>query len=209
MREFIIALFIILLGGSASGQQRYVFYLHGMIVEQQGAKAVSPDFGPYQYDEILEAFRKEHFTVISEVRAKNTDTHAYAEKVGRQIDSLIKTGVKPGNITVVGASKGSMIAMYTSTLVQNKDVNFVIMAGCFSGILSSNIDVRLCGNILSIYEKSDDLGHSCTELKNRSPFAVPHYKEIQINTGLKHGFLYKPLPEWVSPAIKWAGGNYQ
>jgi hypothetical protein len=38
---------------------------------------------------------------------------------------------------------------------------------------------------------------------------VPHYKEIELNTGLKHGYIYKPLPEWMNPAIKWAKGNYE
>ena len=33
--------------------KRYMFYLHGKILEDQGIPAVSPEFGEYQYKEIL------------------------------------------------------------------------------------------------------------------------------------------------------------
>ena len=38
---------------------------------------------------------------------------------------------------------------------------------------------------------------------------INHYKEIELNTGLKHGFLYKPLAEWVEPVVRWAEADYQ
>ncbi len=189
----------------SANAERYVFYLHGKIVEDQGANAVETvqGFGAYEYSNILETFRKEGFVVISEVRARNTDPATYAHKVARQVDSLIKKGVRPNEITVIGASKGSVIAMLTSSTLKNKDVNFVFMAGCFGG----DHDIRFCGNILSIYEQSDGVG-SCQVLKSSSSLPIPHYKEITLHTGLRHGFLYKPLKEWVIPAVKWANGNY-
>jgi hypothetical protein len=33
-------------------------------------------------------------------------------------------------------------------------------------------------------------------------------KEIELNTGMGHGLLLKPLKEWIEPTIKWANGNY-
>jgi hypothetical protein len=207
MRPLIITFLIVLLSGNVSGQ-RYLFYLHGAIVEGKGDGVVSQQFGAYKYEDILNAFRKEKFTVISEVRPANTVVTDYAKKVAHQIDSLLKTGVRANNVTVIGASKGGVITMYVSSFLKNKDVNFIIMAGCFSSIMENTPAIELCGNILSIHEKSDDLGLSCTGLKNRSPLAIPHYKEIGLNTGLKHGFLYKPLPEWVEPSVKWARNDY-
>ena len=191
--------------------QRYLFYLHGKIIEDQGANAVDTinGFGAYQYEEILNTFRKAGFTVMSEVRQKNTDPAEYAHKIVSQIDSLIKNGVNANDLTVVGASKGAIIAMLISSYLRNKDVNFVLLAGCMNNLLQSFPDIQFCGNILSIYEKSDDIGHSCASIKEQSHAAIPHYKEIELNTGLKHGFLYKPLPVWVEPAIKWANRNYQ
>src|ERR1035437_3073952 len=114
MRLFTIALLMILFSGSVYGQS-YLFYLHGAIVEDQGPNAVSQQFGAYEYEGILNAFRKEKFTVISEVRAKNTVVTDYAKKVVRQIDSLLKTGVPANKITVLGGSKGAVITLYVSS----------------------------------------------------------------------------------------------
>ena len=191
--------------------QHYLFYLHGKIIEDQGANAVDTinGFGAYQYEEILNTFRKAGFTVMSEVRRKNTDPVRYAHKIVSQIDSLIKNGTNANDITLVGASKGAIISMLISSYLKNKDLNFVLLAGCMSNLLQSFPDIQFCGNILSIYEKSDDIGHSCASIKEQTRAAIPHYEEIELNTGLKHGFLYKPLPVWVEPAIKWADKNYQ
>jgi hypothetical protein len=190
--------------------QYYVFYLHGRIVETKGPNAVDSinGFGKYHYYPILDSLRNHgKFTVISEVRGKNTDVKMYAKKVCRQIDSLIFLKVDPSKITVIGASKGSRIAMYVSTYLSNKSVNYVFMAACDEGLPDSDPELSVTGNVLSIYEKSDFAG-SCRKLKDRSPKLV-HYKEIEINTGLRHGFLYRPLSEWVQPARKWATGDYR
>jgi len=210
MKLLIITL---LLGGSTSSLfgQRYLFYLHGKIVEDQGANAVDSvnGYGAYQYNDILDSFRKENFIVLSEVRKKNTNPIDYSHKVVRQVDSLIKRGAKPDDITVVGASKGSFIAMLTSSYLKNKQVNFVFMAGCNEGVIKQFPDIQFCGRILSIFEKSDNIGHSCDKFKDKSSLPIPRYKEVELNTGLKHGFIFKPLPQWIGPAIKWARNDYE
>ncbi|MBC7554375.1 MAG: alpha/beta hydrolase [Taibaiella sp.] len=190
--------------------QRYVFYLHGAIVEYQGRNAVdkSRGFGAYEYDSIINAFRNEQFTVISECRPANTDVKLYARKVAGQVDSLLTKGVKPGNITVTGASKGAAIAMYVATYVHNSAVNYVFMSACNESPGSMG-DVSFCGNILSIYEATDDMAGSCLTWKKRSKLNVPNFKEIKLQTGRKHGYLYKPLPEWVGPCVTWAKGIYK
>ena len=195
---------------TVASAQRYLFYLHGRIVEDQGAHAVDTinGFGAYRYEDILDTFRKKNFVVISEIRQKNTDVEEYAKKVKAQIDSLLQKGMAPANITVVGASKGAAIAMLVSSLLKNENVNFVFMAGCNDDIFSALPQIDFCGNILSIYERTDDIGKSCTPVKNRSAQKISHYKEIELNTGLKHGFIYSPLPEWVEPVTEWAQGNY-
>jgi len=210
MRLLIIILLIVL-PPTTIFAQHYLFYLHGQILEEQGIHAVDTinGYGAYQYEDILNVFRKAKFTVLSEVRKKNTNAIEYAHKIVHQIDSLIKSGVKPNDITVVGASKGAVISMFISSFLKNKDVNFVFLAGCNDGILNRFPQIQFCGNILSIYEKSDFIGHSCLKFTQRTPLSIPHYKEIELNTGLKHGFLFKPLPQWMEPAIKWASNNYQ
>lgn len=209
MRKFALVVCFCILALRA-GATRYVFYLHGRIVEEMGPNAVETNqgFGAYEYYKILDAFKKEEFTVISECRPKGTDVQAYARKVLRQVDSLLKKGIKPEEITIIGASKGAVIAQYASTFIRNPKVNYVFMGGCGDGIEESNPGINYCGNVLSIYEASDNIGNSCDKMHKKSTASIPHYKEIKLNTGLRHGFLYRPLPEWVKPAVKWGRGQY-
>ncbi|MFW5886994.1 MAG: hypothetical protein ACOCUL_04480 [Bacteroidota bacterium] len=98
--------------------------------------------------------------------------------------------------------------MFISSNLKNKDVNFVFMAGSNDDIFQRFPGIQFCGNILSIYEVSDDMS-SCIKFKERNSSTISHYKEIELNTGLKHGFLYNSLPEWIEPTIKWTKNNYQ
>lgn len=210
MRLLVTILFIMSISKSTFAQ-RYLFYLHGRIIEEQGAHAVDTvnGFGAYDYEGILNVFRTKGFSVLSEVREKNTDPAAYAKKIVLQIDSLMNAGTSAANITIVGASKGSIIAMLVSSYLKNASVNFVLLAGCNKDVLKEFPDIHFCGNILSIYENSDDIGRSCASFKKGSHPDIPHYKEIELHTGLRHGFLYKPLPVWIEPAIAWANNDYR
>lgn len=211
MRYLLLFMLLSLAPALMRGQQRYIFYLHGKIVEDQGPNAVDTirGFGAYKYEDILDVFKKEKFTVISEVRAPNTDIRLYAEKVSRQVDSLMRRGVKPDHITVVGASKGAIIAMLVSSIVKDKDLNFVFLAGCNASAGAQFPELQFCGNILSVYEESDEIANSCRGIRSLSQEVISHYKEIMLHTGLRHGFLYRPLKEWVKPALAWAGGHYE
>lgn len=181
---------------------RYLFYLHGRIIEDKGVRAVHERHGAYEYGKILETFKGAGFVVISEARAKDTDVVQYAAKVVAQINALLKAGVAPRGITIVGASKGSGIAMHVSSLLKHRDVNFVIMAGCGEQTLK-NQALNLYGRVLSIYDASDEGPGTCESLFARSE-GLNKRKELKINLGLGHGFLYRPHKEWIEPAIEWA-----
>jgi len=181
---------------------KYVFYLHGRIVEIQGANAVSTKYGKYEYHRIIEKLKGKNVRIISEVRPKDTRITPYAKKVVKQIDSLINKHVSAKNITVVGASKGAIIAMQVSTLLKNKNVNFVLIAG-YSKSIENNFNFNLYGNILGFYEKSDSIaGMSYKSLIKRST-GVSKFKEIELNTKLGHGIVFKPLKEWIEPTKEW------
>ena len=85
---------------------RYLFYLHGRIIEEKGVRPTHPRFGVYEYREILETFADLGFVVISEVRPSAADVATWAERVGGQVRRLVSGGVPPEHITVVGFSKG-------------------------------------------------------------------------------------------------------
>jgi len=204
----------ILVAGSPASQaasgEKYLFYLHGKIIEDQGIpRPRSEKFGYYEYEKILETFRNRGFTVHSEVRPANTHVAAYAEKVAGEIKKILRTGVPPGRITVVGASKGGVIAIFISALLQNPNIHFVFLACCHEAALKNLRDRRthVAGNILSIYDSADDTGcGSCqgffTSARGKK---LGHSKEIVLNLGMGHGILYRPLPEWVEPVVAWAG----
>lgn len=192
---------------SPDPKAKYIFYLHGRIIEDEGMNAVSSEFGKYEYAEILETFADRGFIVISEVRPKNTDVAKYAQKTAEQVNALLKAGVPPGNIIVAGASKGGVIAHKASSILHNKDLNFVLLAACGAGYLD-NFQPDLVGNILSVYDYKDNKGAgSCAEFFAKSK-AINRHKEIELKLGLGHGILYKPMEEWVEPTIDWASGKY-
>ena len=181
---------------------RYLFYLHGRIVED-ARRPRSPQYGPYEYDEILNVFKSRGFVVISEQRPKGTEVEKYAVKVADQVTQLLKAGVPPRNITVVGASQGSFIAMLASTHLKNRDVNFVLIAGCAADEAFLKM-VDLHGKVLSIYEKSDRAG-TCEKYRADAT-GLAKYQETELQTGKRHGFIYRPMREWIEPAISWARG---
>ncbi|HEU4875758.1 MAG TPA: hypothetical protein VFT44_21785 [Pyrinomonadaceae bacterium] len=180
---------------------RYLFYVSGYIVAEGNTRPTSPKYGVYEYQEILESFKERGFVVISEARKQSPEIEPYAAKVASQVKQLLNSGVPPQNITIVGASQGSWIAMLVSTYTANRDVNFVFLAACAAddGFLKS---VDLHGNVLFISERTD-LPGSCQRFRDDAK-GIREYKAIEINTGLKHGFLYRPLKEWIEPTIEWS-----
>lgn len=197
---FLVMLLISVLSSRA---QNYVIFLHNMYTELYPLDSVHPQYGRCEYPEIVEAFRKEGLIVISEKRPKGTDGTLYAKKVAHQVDSLIKQGIKSSHITIIGTSKGGYIAQVTSELVKNTEVNYVFVACC-----DGEEKMHYYGNILSIYESSDKWG-TCKTSVTKSGHDVKHFKEIKLNTGKKHGFLYHPMEEWIKPAAQWAKQNYK
>jgi hypothetical protein len=188
--------------------KRYLFYLHGKIIEDQGLPAISPDFGEYEYAAILEKLASYGFVVISEQRPKNTDPVAYAQKIVAQITLLLDAKVPPGQITVVGASKGAAIATLVSYQLKNEQANFVLIGTCHPDTVAEwkQNQITLYGNILSIYDFADhEYSGSCQELfKLSAGKGLARHDEIVLQIGAGHGILYKPLDAWITPTVQWA-----
>ena len=159
-------------------ETRYLFYLHGKIVEDLGERPKSAQFGYYEYRKILAALRDKGFTVKSEVRPKNTNPKKYAEKIANEIRRLQKQGVPSPRITVVGASKGGVIAVYVSNLLKDKGLNFVIHDEADASPIVPD----------RFFERSEGLGR---------------HRAVTTHLGLGHGLVYRPYPEWVDPLVDW------
>lgn len=186
----------------------YIFFLHNKFIEENDLEAEHPAYGKSAYSEIIKSFEKDGFIVLSEKRKPNTDVKKYAEKIVAQIDSLLKTGTKPDHITVIGTSKGGYIAQCVSTLMANPSLNFVFIGSYQDTDIEKYPEINFCGNILTIYEKSDFYGVSAIQRKMTSKLKINRFKEIELHTNLKHGFLFKALNEWIAPCKMWAKRNY-
>jgi hypothetical protein len=181
-------------------EARYVFYLHGRIIEDEGVRPTHPQFGVYEYEAILELLASRGLMVISEVRPSGADPMEYARRTAQEVRDLLAAGVPAGHITVMGFSKGGAIAILTSWELQQPDVRFVWLAACGDWAFRMSALVP-AGRILSIYEASDSIGVSCEPLFSRSDMIDA--KEVRIETGERHGAFYRPIPEWTEPALEW------
>lgn len=189
---------------SAQATPRYIIYLHGRIIEEDGRRPTSPDFGVYDYDAILDSLRQPGFVVLSDQRPHGTDSDTFAIHVARQVDSLLRLGVSPRAITVIGFSKGGWIAILASSRLQNTAISFVFMGAC--GPWAFGPGLHVAGRMLSLYETSDSLGVSCAPMfANRTHGSI--IREVALSLGLGHGTFFQPRPTWLDPAMAWAGGR--
>jgi dienelactone hydrolase len=191
---------------AACGQQsnadeaRYVLYLHGQIVQDVGPRPTHPRWGLYDYPLILDTLAEADLTVISERRKHGTKPEEYARTVAKQVQKLLAEDVQPDSITVVGFSAGGYIAIMTSSMLPDVDINYVFLASC-SDWMQHKPDIRLNGHVLSISEASDQ-AYSCKELAQRTP-GPRSYEELTINTGKEHGAFYLPDQRWLKPVLDW------
>lgn len=182
-------------------KKKQIFYIHGRIIEQQGKAAYSEVFGKYELDGIISALEFENTVVHCDIRNENVDPRPYAIKISSQIDSLINLGIKPRDITVIGASKGAIIASNVSDLNLNP-INYVMLAGN-NDYQETNNKWKFHGQVLCIYDLSDDIaGKNYDYWKNNENYTTK-FEQLELKTNLGHGFLYKPLKAWVEPAKKW------
>ena len=153
-------------GLTADPSRRWLFYVHGRILELQGREATSPDFGRYEYDAILKALAGRGFEVISEVRTAEGSA-AFPVRLAEQVRTLRKAGVPAERITVVGASKGGFLTLAAAAELQHPGLSFVVLAGC--GSESVAFGPRLRGHILSIYDEPDRFAPSCRATFDAAP----------------------------------------
>jgi hypothetical protein len=182
----------------------YMFYLHGGVVTVKGDNAINdpvPQFGPYQYSRILDTLRAHGFYMISERRMPGVDDSVYVKKVTQQVDMLLKAKVPVKNIILVGASAGSDIVLRASDRLKNPQMKYVIMGGCSPDIYKYYLDIEIAGRFLSIIESSDSHGTCGRIFENRKQ--VKDFHEITLETGLDHGFIYKPYAAWIDPVVQW------
>ncbi len=190
---------------------RYIFFLHGKVVEMHGPNGRHPCFGIYDYHGIVKSFRNRGFVVISEVRPEGTKLDKYARKIVRQIKTLMSYGLSPKQITVVGFLKGSAITLLASPRLKDFGVNFVMMSGCshkgthvlgrYSKLIDQSVQ-SVQGRFLYIYDVSGQKCDVCRRILKNSSAEVT-FKEIMLKNGLGHSIFYRPRRDWIEPVTEW------
>ena len=174
---------------------RFLFYIQGKILEDKGRRPTHPQYGVYEYDQILGMFAGEGFLVISEIRKPGTRVDGYGKKVAGQVMALLKAGVPAENISVVGFSEGGMMTLAASHYTKDVRIKFAVLAGCFG----QNQKYRPVGRFLSILDSGDTAAKSCDYIM---AFPTVQGFEVQLSTGKGHGAFYKPVSAWQRPRLR-------
>ena len=182
-------------------EETHLFYLHGRIIEVQGIDAVHETFGKYYYREIIDSLTPLATHIHHEIRTQETDFYEFAHHISHAIDSLIAQGIPPAHITVMGASKGGVMAMYISS-INDHPINYVFLAAN-NDYIETEYDWVLKGNILGIYEQSDSLAGKGYAYWQKRKHETDRIQEVKLDTGLGHGIIYRPLGEWLDPVKQW------
>jgi hypothetical protein len=105
---------------------------------------------------------------------------------------------------------GGGIALVASARLQEPEVRFAVLGLCLSAnatAIRADEGKGLTGRILAIRETSDESTGGCPAWKDESGAEGLVAREVVLATGLSHGFLYRPLPEWVEPVVAWASAT--
>ena len=190
---------------------RYAIYLHG-----NGLDRVPEAPALQRFDRVTEALAAQGLVVIAEIRGQDTirkspeDLDLYARKVARQVNDLLAAGVPARHVTVVGYSRGGLIAQMTAGYVGRADVGYAILAACVSerGSVKSFVPVqmryaeKLAGRFLSVIEESDADFGSCAPYFARAGNAAVA-AESSVSTGKGHLLFSEPDERWLTPLAAW------
>ena len=186
---------------SPDASEKYVFYLHGSAEENEGDNE--------KYQAAVDAISNGADNVISEVRG-DTDPNNYAEKIKKQVNTLISKGVPAKNISVTGFSKGSIITLAAAGAINNPNINYVLLAGCSEDLNEKyNVDAsKAAGRILSIYDSGDEKFESCEG--TIKPSKTVKFEETDLDSGKGHKIFRIPkdkfIEQWRDPLIEWING---
>ena len=186
---------------SPDTSEKYVFYLHGSAEESDGDNE--------KYQAAVDAISSNVDNIITELRG-DTDPNSYAEKIKKQVNTLISKSVPAENITISGFSKGSIIALAIAGAINNSNVNYVLLAGCSEELNEKySVDAsKAAGRILSIYDSGDEKFESCDG--TIKPSTKVKFEETDLDSGKGHKIFRIPkdkfIEQWRDPLIEWVNG---
>ncbi|OGT60651.1 MAG: hypothetical protein A3E01_00425 [Gammaproteobacteria bacterium RIFCSPHIGHO2_12_FULL_63_22] len=129
------------------------------------------------------------------------DPVASSRAVSRRVKQLIRDGVSPDRINVIGSGPTSTVAALTSGGVANMRVNYVLLGQCDPAI-RQQFHFTMSGRVIGIYDEADDSSLTCRALWNGSP-RVSDRKQLVTSTGLGESLFDRPHEAWTNPVMAW------
>ena len=206
---------------SPDPNSRYMFLMFGLQTEFLGPDSYNQMYQKkYETTDLSKAFSAQGYTVISEIRPRNTLVENYSNKVSLQVKQLIAQGVKPENIVIAGHSKGAVITLISAGILSDARLNFIVMAGCAlpTTIKIANENPRKTyvdliekyaakaqGRMLSIYDKEDHEFQTCQEYLKAAPGLKLTEKIVDSGAAPRkgHAAFYSPDPKWMNFVVDW------
>lgn len=121
--------------------------------------------------------------------------------VALRVNQLIRDGISPERINVIGSGPTSTVAAFTSANVANMRVNYVLLGQCDPAI-RQQYHFTMSGRVMGIYDDSDSTSFTCRALWNGSP-RVSERKQLVTSTGLGAGLFDRPHEAWTNPVMAW------
>ncbi len=179
--------------------EQHLFYSHGAIVEGDNARPEHPRYGVYDFPAIVKALQWPGWVVHARHRPAGQSVDAHARLLAAEVRALLRQGVRPEQIVLLGFSRGGVITLRASEYLKQPALRLVLMASCFSGL--GKRDFHPVGRLHSLYESSDSVG-SCKPLLRSWP-ELHLQDERSIHTGLAHGAFFWPRHEWLDIVRDW------
>lgn len=184
-----------------STEASYVFFYHGAIAEGRKNDPVSERHGLYDFTGLKQSLDSKSYYLVTEHRERNANIEKHAKELANKVSDLLRNGVNPSKISIVGFSKGGGIVATAASLIDNENIRYVLLASCPQN--SQDVDwPPFKGRLLSLYEREDIWAGSCAFLAEGSP-RVSEFKEIVLESGLGHGEFYRPHKRWLTPVLAW------
>lgn len=148
---------------------------------------------------IIQAFESEGF-IVDTYAYTNESRVDYAHNIADRIHGLIREGVDPAKISVMGAGWGSDVALLASAVTGNRQVNYVVLGSCNSE-LKDQPGMHLTGNVMALHD-AGTTSQSCRPLFTGSP-RLSARRDIKLSSSFGGALFDTAHSEWTKPATEW------
>lgn len=176
--------------------------LAAQVAPDQGPRMVYlPSGSPTANDEANIARFVELGFNIERIDANGRAPLAHAHRVANHVRLMMRQGVPPESISVVGFGPSSAVATLASSFIGHRRISYVLLGRC-DVLLKSQYRFRMSGRVLGVRDADDPASHSCRPLWGQSP-KVTDRRDMVLHTGYGAALFDQPRAAWVQPVAAW------